>query len=172
MTEQTAQWRPLVCILLLFFIAVFFVEGGELVRFTRTFIEVRASWLPVHALVKESLIATSERRSSGTRSGAVAHITVFTLGAKVRYMLNEKTYEVTAFGWGEDYRTFSQWEQSGVEAGRSISIRVRPDAPDHATLLGEWTPASSVVFGRFIATEIAMICAIVICEKFAIRRAA
>jgi hypothetical protein len=49
---------------------------------------------------------------------------------------------------------------------------VRPDALDHATLLGDWNPASTVVFGRFIAAEIALLCAIVICGKFVIRRSA
>jgi hypothetical protein len=51
-------------------------------------------------------------------------------------------------------------------------MRVHPDAFDHATLLGEWAMASSVVFGRFLATEIAMLCGIVVCGKFAIQRAA
>jgi len=155
-----------------FFIVAFFIEGRELLIFTRTFIEVHTAWLPVQGLVQESLIATSERRSSSTRSSSVTHITLFTVGAKVRYTLNDKTYGVTASGWGEYFRRLSEWEQSGVEAGRSISIRVRPDALDHATLLGEWTPVSSVVFGRFIAAEIALFCAIVICGKFAIRRSA
>jgi hypothetical protein len=39
---------------------------------------------------------------------------------------------------------------------------VRPDALDHATLLVDWNPASTVVFGRFIAAEIALLCAIII----------
>jgi hypothetical protein len=172
MTEETARWRGSVCILLLFLIVAFFIAGRELLIFTRTFIEVHTSWLPVQGLVQESLIATSERRSSSTRSSAVAHITLFTVGAKVRYTLNDKTYGVTASGWGEYFRRLSEWEQSGVEAGRSISIRVRPDALDHATLLGDWNPASTVVFGRFIAAEIALLCAIVICGKFVIRRSA
>jgi hypothetical protein len=37
MTEETAQWRGSVCILLLFFIVAFFIEGRELLIFTRTF---------------------------------------------------------------------------------------------------------------------------------------
>ncbi len=169
--EETARWRGSVCLLLLFFVAVFLIEGRELLIFTRTFLAVRTAWLPVQGLVRESLIATSERRSGGMRSAAVVHITLFTVGAKVRYTLHDKTYEVTASGWGEPFRRLSEWEQSGLGAGRSISMRVHPDAFDHATLLGEWTMASSVVFGRFLATEIAMLCAIVVCGKFAIRRA-
>jgi hypothetical protein len=130
MAEETARWRGSVCLLLLFFIAVFLIEGRELVIFTRSFLGVRTAWLPVQGLVQESLIATSERRSSSTRSSAVAHITLFTVGAKVRYTLNDKTYGVTASGWGEYFRRLSEWEQSGLEAGRSISLRVRPDALD------------------------------------------
>jgi hypothetical protein len=90
MTEETARWRGSVCILLLFFIVAFFIEGRELLIFTRTFIEVHTTWRPVQGLVQENLIATSERRSSSTRSSAVAHITLFTVGAKVRYTLNDK----------------------------------------------------------------------------------
>ena len=158
--------------IVIFFIAVFVIEGRELVIFTRTFMEVRTAWLPVQGLVQESLIATNERRSSSVRSAAVAHITVFTVGAKVRYTLNDKTYVATTLGWEEYFRRFSEWGQSGIEVGRPISIRVRPDALDHATLLGERTPASLVVFGRLIAAEMALFCAAVICGKFAIRRTA
>lgn len=172
MAEETARWRGSVCLLLLFFIAVFLIEGRELVIFTRSFLGVRTAWLPVQGLVQESLIATSERRSSRMRSAAVAHTMLFTVGAKVRYTLHDKTHEVTASGWEEPFRILSEWEQFGLKAGNSISIRVHPDAFDQATLLGEWTPASSVVFGRFLATEIAMLCGIVICGKFAIQRAA
>ena len=171
MSKQSAQWRGSICILLLFLIGAFFIEGRELVIFTRTFFEVRNAWLPVQGLVQESLIATSERRSSGARATSATYITVYTVGARVRYTLNVKTYEVIAFGWDEYFRKLSEWEQPGVQAGRSIPIRVRPDTPDHATLLGEWTPPSSMVLGRYIATEIALLCTIVVCGKFAIRRA-
>jgi hypothetical protein len=168
--EEAAQWRAPVLILLLFFITALVIEGRELVIFTRAFTNVRASWMPVRALVEQSVIATSERRSGSTRSSAVAHVTLFIAGAKVRYALNGETHEVDALGWGERLRILSQWETGGVEAGRTISIRVQPDSPDHATLLGEWTPASSVVFGRFVGTEIAMLCGIAVCGKFVIRR--
>lgn len=170
MPEESAEWRGWVCILLVFFVAAFVIEGRALVILTRTFVEVRSGWLPVQGLVQKSLIATSQRRSSSARSAPVASITIYTVGARVSYALNDKAYEVTALGWGEYFRKLSQWEQSGLEPGRSIPIRVRPDAPDHATLLGEWTPPSVVLFGRYIATEIALLCVIVICGKFAIRR--
>jgi hypothetical protein len=169
---ETSQRRAPVVILLMFFVAAFDIEGRQLVIFTRTFPEIRNSWLPVQASVEDSFIATSERHSASTRSGAVAHVTLFTAGAKVRYTRSGETYDVTALGWDESWRALSQWETSGVEAGRTIFIRVLPEAPDHATLLGEWTPASSVVFGRHIATEIAMLCGIVLGGKLAIRRAA
>jgi hypothetical protein len=170
--EGTAEWRAPVCILLLFLVAVFVIEGRDLVIFTRAFTEVRSSWLPVQALVVETSIATSERRSASTRSGVVGHITLFIAGAKVRYTLNDKTYDVDALGWEERLRSFSRWETAGVRPGRSVSVRVDPEAPDHATLLGDWTPASLVVFGGFIATELALLCGILIGGKFAIRRTA
>src|SRR5450432_2267775 len=166
---ETSQWRASVCIVMLFLVAAFVIEGRELVIFTRSFNDVRNSWLPVQAVVEEKWIATVERKSVSTRSGAAAHITLFATGVRARYTLNNKTYDAAAFGWAEPLHVVAQWEGTGLEVGRVISVRVDPQAPDHPTLLGEWTPASSVVFGRFLATELVILCAIIFCGKFAVR---
>ncbi|HEY0800523.1 MAG TPA: DUF3592 domain-containing protein [Steroidobacteraceae bacterium] len=147
---------------------VFLVVGRDLVIFARTFAEFRSAWLPVQAVVKESSIASRAARSSGNSRAAPSQITLVTVVAMVHYRLNERTYDVAASGWEERYRTFSRWEQFGLEAGRAVAIRVRPDDPDHATLLGEWTPPSVVPFGRYIATEILVLCALIVCGKFII----
>jgi hypothetical protein len=173
MAEQSARWRWRggVLIIWFFLVAVCLIEGRDLVIFTQTFVEVRSSWRPLQAVVKESSIASRAARSSGDSRGPPAHITLFTVVATVHYTLNDEPYDVAAAGWEERYRMFSQWEQSGLDPGRSVAIRVRPDAPEHATLLGEWTPPSLVQFLRYIATEILVLCAIIVCGKFVIRRA-
>src|SRR5580700_2381821 len=92
MAEETARWRGSVCLLLLFFIAVFLIEGRALVIFTRSFLGVRTAWLPAQGLVQESLIATSGRRGSGMRSAAVVHTMLFTDGVRVRYAFHDKPH--------------------------------------------------------------------------------
>jgi hypothetical protein len=154
----------------LFLAIAFVIEGSELVKFTQTFADVRSSWQPVQAVVKQSSIASRAARSSGTWRAAPGYITLFAVVAIVHYQLNDKIYDVTAAGWENRYRIFSQWEQSGLERGRPVAIRIRPDAPDHATLLGEWTPPSLVQFGRYVAMEIMLLGALVVCGRFVIRR--
>ena len=167
---ETSQWRAPVCIVMLFLIAAFLIEGRELVIFTRSFNEVRNAWLPVQAVVEEKSMATVERRSSGTRSSAVAHVMRFAASVRARYTVNGTPYDVVAVGWSEPRQVFAKWEGAGLELGRVIPIRVDPQAPDHATLLGEWTPASSIVFGRLFGIELLILCAMMVCGKFVIRR--
>jgi hypothetical protein len=155
----------------LFLAAVFLIEGRDLVIFTQRFAEVRTYWLPVRAVVKDGSIATREARSGGNSRAAPAHLVLFTVVATVHYTLADRTYDVAAGGWEERFRIFSRLEQSGIEAGREIAIRVRPDAPDHATLLGEWTPPSLVQFARYIAVELLLLCGIIVCARFTFRRA-
>jgi hypothetical protein len=169
---ETSQWRASACIVMLFLIAAFIIEGRELLNFERSFNEVRGSWLPVQAAVEEKWIATVERRSGSTRAGAVAYVTQFAPGVRAHYTVNGKPYDVAALGWSEPLRAFAQWEGRGVETGRVIPIRVDPQAPDHATLLGEWTPASSIIFGRLFGIELLILCAMIVCGKFVIRRTA
>ena len=170
--EPATQWRGWICLLFLFFLAAFLIEARELVIFARTFTEIRNTWLAVPARVEETLIATGERRSSNTGSGAVGHITLFTVGAKVRYTTENQSYDAVALGWGERLRTLSQWEGRDIQVGKSITVRVSPSASDHATLIGEWNPPSTMVLVRLIATELALIGGMWICAKFAVKRAA
>jgi hypothetical protein len=173
MAEQTRRWRwgGGVLGLGLFLAAVFLIEGRDLVIFTQRFAEVRKYWLPVRAVVKDSSIATREARSGGNSRAAPGYLVLFTVVATVHYTLDERTYDVAATGWEERYRIFSRLEQSGLEAGRPIEIRVRPDAPDHATLLGEWSPPSLVQFARYIAVEVLLLGGIIVCARLTFRRA-
>jgi hypothetical protein len=61
-------------------------------------------------------------------------------------------------------------EAREIHKGERIPVRVSPFANDHATLLGEWNAASTIVFARLILIELALIGMLVICGKFAIRR--
>jgi len=170
MNEPVRQWRSWVCLLFIFFLAAFFIEARELADFSRTFIEIRNAWRPRQAVVEGSVIATSERRSSSTRTMAVAHISLFTVGAKVNYTTENQLHDAIALGWDERLRVLSQWEARDIQKGASITVRVSPAASDHVTLLGEWNAVSVIVFARLIATELALIGALVICGTFAIRR--
>lgn len=172
MAEPTKSWRwgGAVLILGLFLATVFLIEGRDLVTFTQAFVEVRKNWLPVRAVVEDTSIASRWARSSGNSRAAPANLLLFTVVATVQYKLDERTYDVAAGGWEERYRIFSRLEQSGLEAGRAIVIRVRPDALDHATLLGEWSPPSLVQFGRYIAAELLLLCGIIVCARFTFRR--
>jgi hypothetical protein len=170
MNEPVRQWRGWVCLLFVFCLAAFFIEAREFATFAQTFIEIRNSWRPRQAVVEGTVIATSERRSSSTRTLAVAHITLFTVGAKVSYTTENQLHDAVALGWDERLRVLSQWEARDIQKGASITVRVSPGASDHVTLLGEWNAVSVTVFARLIATELALLGALVICGKFAIRR--
>jgi hypothetical protein len=171
--EQTTRWRwhGGVLGLGLFLGILFLIEGRDLVIFTQNFAEVRKYWLPVQAVVKNSSIAYRSARSSGNSRAAPARIMLYTVFAEVSYTLDERSFDVAAGGWEERYRIFSRWEQSGLEAGRTVRIRIRPDAPDHATLLGEWSPPSLVQFARYIAVELLLLCGVIVCARFMIQRA-
>jgi hypothetical protein len=168
MAEPTRRWRGggAVFVLGLLLAAAFLVEGRELAIFTQNFAEVRKYWRPVRAVVNDSSIATRQARSSGNSRGAPGRVVLYTVVATVHYKLDESIYHAAAAGWEERYRIFSRWEQSGLEAGREIVIRVRPDAPDHPTLLGEWSPPSLVQFARYIATELLLLSGIIVCARF------
>lgn len=170
MKEPVSQWRGWVCLLFLFFLAAFLIEAREFADFSHTFTEIRNTWQPLQALVEGTVIATGERRSGSTRTGAVAHITVFTVGARVRYTTENQSYDAIALGWDESLRMLSRWEARDIHVGESIRVRVSPFASDHVTLLGEWNAASVTVFARLVATALALIGALVICGKFAIKR--
>jgi hypothetical protein len=114
MKESVSKWRGWVCLLFLFFFAAFLIEAREFANSARTFIEIRKTWLPARALVQETVIATSDRRSSGARIGAVSYITLFTVEAKVRYTIENQTHDAVAFGWEENLKALSRWEARDI----------------------------------------------------------
>jgi hypothetical protein len=171
MKVPVSQWRGWVCVLLLFFFAAFIIEAREFVNFAQTFSQVHNTWLPVQAHVDEVFIATSERRSGSTRTGAVGHITRFTFGAKVRYTIDGQAHGIVALAWEEPFGRLSQWGGRDLHAGATTVVRVSPSASDHATLIGEWNPVSTTVFARLLTAELALIVAMIVCGRFAIRRA-
>jgi hypothetical protein len=170
MNAPPAQWRTPVCMLFLFLLAAFVSQAYEGVKFANTFMAVRSSWLPAQGLVLENLIASSERRSASTRVGAVAHINLYTAGARVSYSIDNGIYHGPAMGWEEALKPLSNWEASGLIAGHTIPIRLDPQDLGHATLLGEWNRVSVTVFARYLATLVALLCGLMTCAKFAIKR--
>lgn len=170
MANDNPQWRVSVCLLWLFLAAVLVIGAQDLVSFTRRFFDIRSAWVPVEATVIETSIGAAERKSASTRNGAASHITVWTVSALVRYRVNGQSFAGLASGWPEYYKTFATLEQGAIVAGNSIMVRVDPNAPAKASLLGEWTRPSTIVFARMIALELIALAALIVAGKFAIKR--